>query len=121
MLPQKSEIGWLRRTRRTRTMSTAALLPTLLPLSKEEKKVVDKRRPCHIVTAFFEVSEQPQQKKADLYKSILDAFTSRVDKDSDLSSVCKTHILLGNENKAFNGERLWDKAKEVKSRFVNDY
>jgi hypothetical protein len=38
-----------------------------------------------------------------------------------LSSVCKTHILLGNENKAFNGERLWDKAKEIKSRFVNDY
>jgi hypothetical protein len=46
-------------------------------LFKEEKKLVDKRRPSyHIVTAFFEVSEQPHQQKKDLYKSILNAFTS---------------------------------------------
>jgi hypothetical protein len=39
--------------------------------------MVDKKRPFHILTAFFQVSEGPTKKIDDLHKSIISAFTTR--------------------------------------------
>jgi hypothetical protein len=107
----------------TSVLPQPALQPTVLPfLSKEdEKRMVEKKRPFHILTAFFQVSEGPTKKIEDLHKSILSAFTTRVSSDSDLSSVGKAYIVLGNKNVPLPGDRLWDKAKEIKRTFANAY
>jgi hypothetical protein len=81
--------------------SPTAIIGQFSRLSKDDKKLVDKKRPYHILTAFFEVSEQPTQKKSDLHQSILDAFSDHIQADSDLSLLSKKHILVGNENKPF--------------------
>jgi hypothetical protein len=71
--------------------------------------------------SFLTVSETGEKALPTLYSSTKTAFVAYVSSDTDLNDDMKTAAMLENKNAPLTGLKLWTRAKDYKSNFINKY
>ena len=75
----------------------------------------------HIIRSFLTVSETGEKALPALFSASKAAFAAFVASDTDLNDDMKSAAMLGNRNVPLTGHKIWTRAKDYKSNFLNKY
>ena len=92
-----------------------------MKLNQAQRRIVSEHQAFHILRSFLTVSETGEKALPLLYSSTTTAFAAYVAADTDLNDDMKTAAMLGNRNIPLTGAKLWSRAKDYKSNFINKY
>jgi hypothetical protein len=90
-------------------------------LSQAQKRIVSEHQVLHILRSFLTVSETGEKALPQLYSSTKIAFEKYVAADTDFNDDMRSAAMLGNRNVSLTGAKLWSRAKDYKSNFINKY